>query len=490
VAAERPAEPLVYRPISGPALAGLIFAALYAAIVLFSVVLAFVRREPFFLPGWMLTLAVAGAVLSFLGLRQIRASEGTRAGTPLARWGLWLSVLFGLGSVTFSFFTGLAVRQQANRFLTEKGPGAGFFPLLQEGNVNAAFLLTWPPDARGQVNPNNDREMEKVFDTQLDDKEPRGRLSFFRATDFVQVLGQPYDTPAEVVLLGGGSWSYESKGYSVELTYQIRNPEGEFDIKLKAQSLEGAAPGEGRKWMVVWDPRIQPPLVEVQTTPLGKKMRRLRQSAVQFANFWLAKLTAGIRFEVYADLMEPAQAAKLRQSHLMHLQAAPVSALTAAPGDPRPLLRTTLHEAAALALGSAGKAPKGDAGPVVAQRLRVRSDDQAFREGVERAASRLGRGREQILRSPPRIRPDQVKFARWQVKEGRLEIALEVALEIQPLPQAPADLAVVFGKLILDADSGADPNRPDQSVWRVVRLELDLALPKRTQPTGLIRGPG
>src|SRR5262249_37684690 len=106
VAPERPAEPLVYRPVSGLAIAGLIFAALYAAIVLFSVVLAFVRRQPFFLPGWMLTLAIAGAVLSFLALRQIRTSEGTRAGVPLARWGLWLSALFGVGSFTFALFTG------------------------------------------------------------------------------------------------------------------------------------------------------------------------------------------------------------------------------------------------------------------------------------------------------------------------------------------------------------------------------------------------
>jgi hypothetical protein len=77
-------------------------------------------------------------------------------------------------------------------------------------------------------------------------------------------------------------------------------------------------------------------------------------------------------------------------------------------------------------------------------------------------------------------------------------MALEVVLEIQPFPQAPADLAMVVGKLILDADSGADPdvNRSDQSVWRVVRLELDLALPRRMQPGGPgmlggpMRGPG
>jgi hypothetical protein len=350
VAAERPAEPLVYRPVSGPAIAGLIFAALYAAIVLFSVVLAFVRREPFFLPNWMLVLPIGGGVLSFLALRQIRASEGTRAGAPLARWGLWLSVLFGLGSATFSLFTGLAVRQQANRFLTEKGPDAGFIPLLQEGKVNAAFLLTLPPDARRQANPNSDREMEKIFDTQIDEKEPRGRLSFFRATDFVQALGQPYDTPAEVEPLGG-SWSYESKGYSIERTYRVRNPEGVFDFKLKVQSLESAAPGEGRKWMVVWDPPTQPPLSVVQTTPLGEKMLKLRVSAFQFGSAWLEKLTAGELSYVHVFMVPPALREKMSLLHLAHLKAAAASALTAAPGAPRHLLVPSPCQVASLLPG-------------------------------------------------------------------------------------------------------------------------------------------
>src|SRR5262245_1172021 len=89
---------LVYRPISGLAIAGLACAVFYTGLVLFSLAIAFFQREPLLLSFWLLLLPGAGALLGFLALRQIRNSEGTRAGTLLARWSIWLSVLSGVGS--------------------------------------------------------------------------------------------------------------------------------------------------------------------------------------------------------------------------------------------------------------------------------------------------------------------------------------------------------------------------------------------------------
>src|SRR5262249_24716015 len=146
-AEERPAEPLVYRPLSGLAIAGLVCGALYALLVVSSILLAFFRREPFFIPSWMLALPIAGFVLALVGLRQIRESEGTRAGAGLAHWGLWLSGLSGLGAALFVWVSGLAIEKQANEFLMEKSSTdrwSGFFPRLLEGDTNGAFLLTKP----------------------------------------------------------------------------------------------------------------------------------------------------------------------------------------------------------------------------------------------------------------------------------------------------------------------------------------------------------
>jgi hypothetical protein len=493
-AAERPAEPLVYRPVSGLAIAGFILSALYAALVVFTAVVALIRREPFFLPTWMHALAAGGVVLSFLALRQIRVSEGTRAGTPLARWGLWLSVLCGLGTVVFSGFTGLAVRTQANSFLTEKGPDGGFFPLLEEGTprgVNAAFLLARPPEARRQANPNNDPEMEKVFDIPLDPmKDPRGGLTIFRSVDFVQLLGQ-HGTANEIVPAGDTKWDYDAKGYAVSRTYRIRNPEGEFDLKLKVQSVESGTPGEGRKWMVLWAP-MHPPVSEVSLTPLGKTMQQLRTSAALFGNVWLFKLHAGALFEVHADLLDPKERAHLRPLHMWHVKAGVAATLTAAPGSPRHLLLPTFCEMATAGPSLRREAPRGDTGVFDTQRFHVRGHDRKFQDGILSAIAGLNSGRVSVLRSQPRVIHDPTRayrYERWQKKDGRLEIALDVILDIQPFPQVPTEQATVFGKLIVSADAAADPATSQDRLWRVVRLEIDLAVPKRPTPLD-VPGPG
>src|SRR5262249_49022994 len=150
-----------------------------------------------FLPTPLLAVALGGVVLSVLALRQIRNSEGTRAGTGLARWGLWLSLVSGLGAGTFALFSGLAVEMQAAAFLMDKdtaGRNSGFFPLLQEGKVNEAFLLVLVPRDRERVpHPESDKEMEEIFDriSSFDPKSPKGLLTTFRESDFVRML-QPH----------------------------------------------------------------------------------------------------------------------------------------------------------------------------------------------------------------------------------------------------------------------------------------------------------
>src|SRR5262249_12235379 len=115
-----PAEPLAYRPVSGLAIAALGFAALYTAIVLVFGVVALLQGVPFLLPTWLIVLPVAGAVLAFCARRQIRGSEGTRAGLKLAEWAWWLSVLAGLGYTAYAQTTALIIKAEADSFLREE----------------------------------------------------------------------------------------------------------------------------------------------------------------------------------------------------------------------------------------------------------------------------------------------------------------------------------------------------------------------------------
>src|SRR5262249_7087615 len=118
-------EPMVYNPLSKLAILGLGLAALYSGVVLISTVVALRSGTPLLLGDWMFFLPLAGAGLSLLAYRQIRNSEGTLSGDQLVRWGLWLSVLTGLGYGVYYLATGLAIQQQANSFLMTKGEESG-----------------------------------------------------------------------------------------------------------------------------------------------------------------------------------------------------------------------------------------------------------------------------------------------------------------------------------------------------------------------------
>src|SRR5437588_7377155 len=110
-------SPVVYRPLSGLAIAGFAAACLFALLVLGVAAVAFFQGAPFFYSPLVMLIPAAGLVLSLIARNQIRSSEGTRAGEPLARAGIWISLFTGLGYFVYYYVTGLAVTSQANAFL-------------------------------------------------------------------------------------------------------------------------------------------------------------------------------------------------------------------------------------------------------------------------------------------------------------------------------------------------------------------------------------
>jgi hypothetical protein len=475
VAAERPPEPLVYRPVSGLAIAGLACAALYAGLLLLSVVIAFLKQEPFYLGSWLLALPVAGGILSVLALRQIRTSEGTRAGGGLARCGLWLAVFAGLGSATFSTFTGLAIRHQAERFMLEKGPGSGFFPLLLEGDTNQAFLLTMPP-ARRQANPHNEKEMEKFYD--LPEGKPEsadvGPLSQFRETDFVRVLQQPYDKPTRVQALGVRSWEYEAKGYKVERIYRVSTLEGEFDLPVAVQSFDSEVPGEGRKWMVVRHPSMR--LHPVQLTELGRKMTELRHSAELFVKMSLMRLHRSHVFDFYLDTLPPSERSGWRRCAVGQMFGLGICASGSPPGAlgfvslPAPCISFLF--APALPSLATGKSP------LVLDRLRVRGPADLDAR-IRRVTPYLATNATPYLGSEPKVNENAVKFAHWQKKDGRLEVSIDIAFGLNLRDGKFPQGVMVTGRAVVSADATAEAKEGDDPtrLWRLERIELDRALP-------------
>ncbi len=306
---EPPRQDFVYRPLSGVAVASVVVGGLFALVILVCAVAAVWRGEPFLLPLWLLLLPAAGVGLAVLGRWHILRSEDTRAGMGLTQWGLGLSLVFGLGYATFYFVTYLAVAQQSNAFLLDKGPDSGYLARLQAGDINGAFLLTLPLQHRRGAQPNNPEAMEQQFDLGGNDREPRGLLTQFHADPLVRRLAAAGDK-ATIEPLAVRNWTYENQGYKVERFYRISTDEGSFEVLLTTQSVNSPE-GEGRKWYLVWSPRQG--ISQLQLTDEGRKLKALREESARFANEWFVKLFTSQSKAAFLDTLPLKQRAQLRR---------------------------------------------------------------------------------------------------------------------------------------------------------------------------------
>jgi hypothetical protein len=290
-ATEPVAETVAYKPLSGFAIAGLALACLFAVLVLVSAAVALVQGVPFFFTPWLLLVAGAGLVLSFIAQSHIRNSEGTRAGLGLARAGLWISLLSGLGYFAYYYVTGLALTNQANAFLMEPGPDSGFFAHLKNAGkspaeLNAAFLLTLPASNRGSTRPEDEAGMVRTYDVGGGPDTASGPLSQFRQTQIVALFTHG-NAGSEVEPLGVVDWSYENRSYQVQRNYRIHAPEATADVTVTVRSTEGEAAGQVRKWYVVLQQTSRP---KVQLTTLGQGVQRVRSLARAHLDQWQRRI--------------------------------------------------------------------------------------------------------------------------------------------------------------------------------------------------------
>jgi hypothetical protein len=286
---------LVYRPLSGFAIAGFVVGCLFAVLMLGMAAVALLQGAPFFIIPWVLVIPAAGLILSLIARSQIRGSEGTRAGERLALAGIWLSVFTGMGYAVYFYVTGLAVTSQANSVMMDLGLDSGFFPHLQKAadspaDFNAAFLLTLPATSRANVRPDDVIAMLKTYDQSGADGAP-GLLGKFRNT----TIGRLFLTPGqkiEVEPLGVLQWEYEKGSYTVRRTYRLTSAEASMDFSVLARSSEGEAAGAERKWFV--DMRLSAlPQQTIKLTPLGLGIKALRYESRRALEVWKKSLNDG-----------------------------------------------------------------------------------------------------------------------------------------------------------------------------------------------------
>jgi hypothetical protein len=299
-------EPIAYRPVSAFAVAGFSVAVLCALLVSLATVVALYQGMPFFYPLWLVLIpALGGFTLSLIARSRIRSSEGTQAGERLAAAGIWLSLLFGLGYAVYDTVTGFAVEQQANAFLAELGPDAGFLPHLAKASaskseLHAAFLLTVLPTSRtAGVRPEDEAAMLRVYDSKPDGSP--GALSNFRKNTLVRILSTAPVGAVQYEPLGVQAWSYGERSYRVRRLYRISTPEVVFEVSLPAASSEGETAGEPRRWYIPIQTVGRPTDRQAKRTPFGEGIKVVRFNTATTLQQWANALNLGQRFNEFAQ---------------------------------------------------------------------------------------------------------------------------------------------------------------------------------------------
>lgn len=272
--AARPSSESEYQPASGVAVTAIIVASIFILIVLGTAVTAVINKRPA-LNLTLLFLAGLAFILSIAARVHIRRSEGTRVGMQLANTAWWMSVLGGVGFGAYLFANVVALRQQSER------AAADWFDLLKKREIDRAFVLTLPPRHRQSIDPNNVLEMESRYGA--------GSLPIFRNSELVRFFKRD-GNDITIQSLGMSDWQQTDVGYRVSLSYQVKSPEGEFEINL---SLTGEESDNfaGREW------QISMPEGRLSTkwlTTYGWLVRQLESEARSYATEWVQGVQAKV----------------------------------------------------------------------------------------------------------------------------------------------------------------------------------------------------
>ncbi len=326
---QQPRETLNYRPVSGLAIAALVVAAVYSAIVSVVAVIAFSSGTPVFLPETLMFPLIA-AILAVAAFLQIRAAEGTRSGLALAKWAWWLSIFFGIGYLAVYGGTLVAVWWQADADIRRY-----FIDKIRAGKVDEAFQFTIDPEER---NTSIQREeMMMRFGQATGGK--KSLLAQFRESDIVQIIRQGGEE-SKISALGLKALpEYKEKGYTVQLAYRITTPEGIFDLGLSVRSRESRE-FKGRRWQLLWG-QANSFVASRQIKPYGEKIEEWRQRSKRFAQAWMINRQMEYTLAVFLDSRDPPDRARLERQYQLNRLATSLAVAGAVMGEGGPGIAAT-----------------------------------------------------------------------------------------------------------------------------------------------------
>lgn len=468
-------ETIDYKPLSLFAVAGFAVAVAY---VLFLVVFggnSLFRGEPFFVPGWSLFVPLGAAVLSGLGIWEIGNSEGTRAGIKLAKWGLGVGIVSGLAYFTYQTFTGLAITQQANRFVLEKDADSGFFPRLQGNDQDAktAFLFTLTYNERSTVRPEQPGAMER-FDIP-NAQAPKGQYTGFLESHLVRILRQSPASTVKIEPLGVKDWAYENGVYKIVRTYRITTEDATYELPLLTTSQEAQAEGEKRKWKI--DFAVNQPLTPVSRTAAGYKKKGLREKSFEFLRdsrlAFFDKLSKRQPIDAWLATQLPEDRAALLQKALEFRALTP---LVAVAGATAPALGAAERDEV-LALFLKGYRPLTRVPEYFnnLEDVQIMADADIKAKIKQTAIQTLSAER---IGSHPFIIQAYDDLAPVEFKNGEVYVTHNFELRITLNEGGRPAPVSILGRAVVAASDKLDPSSPGADLqWRLATVELLRAVP-------------
>jgi hypothetical protein len=471
------AKAATYRPLCILAVVGAGLGGVYTVVVILGGLAAFLRGDPWLLPGWTVLFPVTAAVLSLLGLLQIQRSEGTLAGEKVARWGLLLSVLVGLSYWAYVGATYYAITSGADRF------ARGFMDELARGKVLRAFRLALPPAERPPEDANLRAQLEGRFNGSTDPRS-KGHLTRFSESDLARLLGHGSDA-SQVESLGVEDWKYGAGGYQVQMLYRVTTPQAVANFVVSLQGKEGKG-SEGRQWYVVLERTGVKMNTMPEPTAEGARLYQLTTQARDYVGReWTGFLQAGNAEEAFLGTLPPAERGRLRES--------------------AELYRGGLVLADALGAGALPCATPAAAVAAVALAADKDLGREASLPGYEAfLAGGLVRGPKDVFWAPEEAREEIISLLRQQFSKPNdaLARALKPDTGVHfPLVREEGDRLVVEHDLTIRVPPSAEPrymvdarivtegvatgSAPGPRAWRVTSIDLVSGKSVPKQPPGM-----
>jgi hypothetical protein len=472
---EHVTPPVVYRRISGLAIASLTVALLFALCLLLGAITGFRDHSPLLLPVWLQMLPVIAAVLALAALYLIRHSEGTLAGARMAGWGWWLAVILGLGYWAYYGATYLAVVQQAETFTL------AWLEKMANRKFPAALLDTQEPATRLKINPEDVQRINTSFGriAQLLNREsvPVRASDVLRNMDVGRILNQG-GPESKIAPLGVFDWEYKEGTYTVRRLYQITTREGEWRAKVTVRGMESRTNEfPGRQWYVVANETAL--ATEGNMAPKlsaeGEKVGELSRQAANFIQSWHAKLVDRKLAEAYLDTRPPGERAELRAGYERGLV---LAAFIAAPALVGPVPEVVLLRATMPLDSELGcELYLNGYFDAFTRRALLHAEDfyvedQALQPLVIRGINRLLGSREE---GPPCVGTTGAGTSSrypWNYDEhtGRFQISYEVKLAFPPVPGSLSPYVGLVVITLLGEPASTDSQQ--QPTWQVLRVDL------------------